>query len=332
MEKSQIRASDLKALCVLSNPSDVINPAAIARLVHDAPDPETAVREVLKNVTVYSDSLQNKWRQVITKMWSAHHPHLPGLLNLPIAADDVSAVLALQDAKAYLKAVLTHPAKMVKEGGEWLLTATDTYAYASQLPSFNKRPLLPIESEWQYLPLRRMRAVLQALRLVRRSGENLVLVKSRYQRWQKLPVTHQYYLLWHAETYHIDWSQYASIWGDYLKVVQEYLPVLWGLSANSTQDLPHDLRQWNQYLWESFYPWWYQAGLLERQVENSALFGLLRVHSLPTALTQVILRDLFERYGLVNCDGFLFAYTGLGVKLLAAERSEELPCALDLLP
>lgn len=332
MEKHAIRTNDLRALCVLSNPSRTINPEIITRLVHDAPDPETAFREVIGSMAGYSDILQTKWRKVITKMWSVHHPHLPGLLNLPIAADDISDVPALADAKAYLNTILIHPATMQKSNGEWQLCASDAFYYASQLPSLNKRPLLPIENEWQSLMLRRTRSVLQALRLVHRVGNKLALVKSRYQRFQKLPITHQYYLLWHADTYHVDWSQYSGIWGDFLKTTQEYLPVLWHLSDNTRINLQYDVRRWNQNLFDSFFPLWDQSGFLDRQTGNTALFNLIRVQSLPTAITQVILKDLFEKYGLVVFDDLSFTYTGLGIKILSAEQSEELPCALDLLP
>ena len=323
--------SNLKALCALSETRARLNPGKISSLIHESPDPATAVRDVLDQVPAHSDVLLRKWRQLVVDLWSQHHPHIPVLLDLPITTDDVADVAAVQDALAALHLLNNKPAKMVKEDTEWLLSPDDAYHLTTNLPSLNRRPLVQIENEWQCLPLRRLRTLLQTLRLVRRLKDDLVIVKSRYQRFIELPVIQQYYLLWHTEVYHINWSQFAGIWSDYISVVQECLPLLWDLGEEALSDMPYDVQQWNQDMWDTFSPLWAQEGLLERQPNDSALLAFVRTHSLPTGITQVIMRDLFERYGLLVGEGELYIWTTLGTELMAAERTQELPCALDLI-
>ena len=43
------------------------------------------------------------------------------------------------------------------------------------------------------------------------------------------------------------------------------------------------------------------------------------------------MKDFLERYGLVCGEGEFYAWTNLGIELISAERTQELPCALDLL-
>jgi hypothetical protein len=322
---------NLKALCALSAPAAFLNPDKLSVLINDSPDPATAVRSVLEQVPPHSDVLERKWRQLVVDMWSQHHPHIPVLLDLPIATGDVSDVPALQDALSALSIINNKPARLINEGQEWLLSPEDAYHIASSLPSLRQRPLVQLENEWQCLPLRRLRTTLQALRLVRRQKDHLVIVKSRYRRFVELPVIQQYYLLWHTEVYHINWAQFAGLWGDYINVVQECLPLLWDLGEHTFPDLPYDIRQWNQDMWDTFAPLWEQEGLLHRQAHDSVLLSFVRTHSLPTGITQVIMRDLFERYGLLSGEGELFVWTSLGIELIAAERTQELPCALDLI-
>lgn len=322
---------NLQALCELSDTKTRLNPDRLTKLIHEAPDPETATQAVFANFTSCSDVLSRAWRQLVNELWSAKHPHVPVLPFLSLTTSDVSDTPAVQDAVAFLGLVSDNPPDLVHEGKEWLLSSPDAYHLARSLPSLRSRPLIQLENEWQYLSLRRLRDVLQVLRLVRRVKDKLIPVKSRYQRFTNLPIIHQYYLLWHAEAYHIDWAQFSGIWGEYLRVIQEYLPLLWDLSEDATADMPRDIRKWNQDVWEAFSPLWEQEGLLDKPSGHTALLSLVRVQSLPTALTQVILRDLLERYGLVVGEGDLYAWSTLGVKLAAAERTQQLPCALDLI-
>ncbi len=325
------RHKHLQALCDLSDASSQINPAVVNQLVQEAPDPETALRDLFSIVDASSPALKDKWRQLIYNSWTEGHPHLPNLIDLPIAASDISDIIALQEAQIMLRLLKQRPAAMIAENQEWLLNSDDAFYIASHLPSYNRQPLIRFENEWQYLILRRLRATLQGLRLIRRVKDQLVVVKSRYQRFNDLPAIQQYYLLWHTEAYHIDWQQFSAIWGEYLKIIQEYLPLLWGLNEGTLPDIPHDVRQWNQDIFDTYQPLWDQEGLLNRPRGHTALLTMVRLHSLPTAITQVVMKDLLERYGLVYGRGNNFSYSRLGIDLLSAERGEDLPCALDIL-
>jgi hypothetical protein len=325
------KLSTFKALCALSDTPSAVTPHHLRSLIRQAPDPETATRAVLNQLNLHSETLQRKWRQVVTKLWSSHHTHLPVLLNLPIATNDLTDVVGIQDALYFLQSIHNKPAPMLQENKEWLLTSEAINHLLINLPSHQQKLLIRIENEWQSLILRRLRSTLQELRLIRRLKNQLVIVKSRYQRFLALPTTQQYYLLWHTEAYHVDWLQFAGIWGDFLHVVQKYLPLLWEISNSETPNLPRDIRQWNQDIWDSFLPLWEQAGLFNRQNQQSTLLTIVRTQSLPTAVTQVIMKDLFERYGLICGEGELFAWTDLGTKIITAERTQELPCALDLI-
>ena len=323
--------NNLQALCTLSDTPKAVNASSLTKLIREAPDPETALRGVLKSMPSPSHALQVKWRKNVIDVWAAHHSHVPELLELPIAADDISHAKALSETFEYLNIVESKPLSMIQENNEWLVSPGDVYHLAVQLPNLHNQPTMQSESEWQYLPLHRLRNSLQSLRLVRRYKNRLVIVKSRYKRYLELPTVQQYYLLWHADTYHIEWANYAGIWGDFMRVIQEYLPLLWSTCEGKEPDLAIDVRQWNKEVLQAFQSLWQQEGLLDQQPPRLALLSLVRFQSLPTALTQVILKDLFVRFGLIYGEGTLFAYTKPGLQLLTAEHDQNLPCNIDLL-
>ncbi len=325
------RLNNLEALCALSDSAKSVTPNIIKDLIKESPDPETAARALLGQLSPESNALARKWRQLVIDMWSAQHPNIPVLVNLPLAANDVNDISAVQDALIFLTIIKSHPPAMIKEKDEWLVEPEDAYFIASQLPHLRKNLITPLETEWRLLPLRRLRATLQTLRLVRRYDNQLVIVKSRYQRFLDLPTTQQFYLLWHTDAYHVDWGQFSGLWEDYLRTLQEFLPTLWELSSEAEANFPYNLRQWNQDIWDIFLPIWEQAGLLDKKHNESSLLTSFRLHSLPTAITQVIMKDLLERYGLVCGEGEVFVWSDLGIKIIVAERDQKLPCSLDII-
>ncbi len=329
--RARLRRKNLKALCDLSETKVRLNPDQLTTLIKNSPDPETAARAVLSRISPCPEVLERKWRQLVKEFWSSQHPHVPLIPHLNLTTDDVAGVIALRDAVALLNVVRDRPPLLVSEGKEWLLSSEDAYHLAGSLPSARSRVLIQLENEWQYPYLRRMRETLQALRLIRRVKNRLYIVKSRYHRFAGLPDIHKFYLLWHAEAYHLDWDQFSGIWGDFLRVVQSYLHLLWDIGEDALPDMPRDVRQWNQDVCDSFSPLWEQAGLLEQPVGHKGLLSAIRVQSLPSALTQVILRDLLERYELIYGEGDVYAWSRLGINVTSAERTQELPCALDIL-
>lgn len=325
-----VHTRHVQALWQLSGAPN-IPPQAILKQIQQAPDPETAVRDIFRLISVTSEALQRKWRELIYNVWSEGHPNIPLLINLPFKTGDVTETAALSDARVFLQTLAAGPLRMAEEEGEWLLAPEDAYQLSLRLPSLASRPKIPLENEWQYHTVRRQRATLEALHLVRRVKGQLRLVQSRYQRFSALPVAQQFYYLWHAEAYHVEWSAFAGIWSDYLDAIQENISLLWQLTDRVIPDMPYDLRHYLQELWDAYYPLWEDEGLIGKHHNYTALMSIVRIHSLPTALTQLIIKDLLERYGLMYGEGDKIAYTELGVSLLSAEQGDELPCALDLL-
>ncbi|HLD25417.1 MAG TPA: hypothetical protein VJC05_00030 [Candidatus Andersenbacteria bacterium] len=321
----------LQALCVLSDSHGRLNPEELTHVIEEAPDPSSAVSTILNYLPGHSEVLGRTWRKVVFDLWSEQHPHIPLLLDLPITSTEVLDVPAIQDALYALRQFSRHPGQLQREGSEWLLTPDDAYDLASNLPSRRGHPLIPLENEWQSLRLRRLRTTLQALRLLRRQQEQLVVVKSRYQRFLELPASQQYYLLWHTDVYHTNWAQFGSIWGEYLNVIQACVPLLWDLSEAALPNVSYHIRRWNQDIWDTFAPLWDHEGLLSRRQPDSILLSFVRTQSVPYAVTQVVMRDLLEHYGLVVNEGEHYHWTPLGTRLTAAERTQEMPCALDLL-
>lgn len=323
--------NNLQALCALSDTPAALNLTSLTILIQESPDPATALKEVFNSIPNPSDALKAKWQKIVRDIWAAHHTHIPELLNLPLTTNEIIQTNALNEAREYLKIVKHKPLHMINEGKEWLVSPEDVNHLAAQLPTLHNQPTIQAENEWQYLLLHRLRSTLESLRLVRRYRDQLILVKSRYQKFNSLPTVQQYYLLWHAEAYHTNWSEYSGAWGDYLQIVQEYLPLLWNVSIDKEAGHISDVRQWNQEVIENFYPIWQQEGLLEQQASPNALLTMVRFQSLPTALTQVIIKDLLGRYGMIYGEGMAFAYTSAGIKQLTAEYNQDLPCHIEVL-
>lgn len=299
-------------------------------LITQSPDPETAVRAVFAKLPTTSEILQRQWRKTVTDVWASNNPHIPLLLNLPLTISDVSDTPALRDTHAFLETLSEQPAGMQQEKEEWLLDSQAIHRLGSRLPSFQGQHIFHLEHEWGYPTLRRVRAVLELLRLVRRIKGQLHIVRSRYKKFTALPAMQQFYLLWHADTYHLNWAVYGGMWGDYVRVVQEYLPLLWELTEGTTTTMmPQDIAQWSTRLLEAYYPLWEQEDVLDSQ--KAGILSLVQRHYLPAVLSTVVLRDLLCRYGLVFMEGEFFIWTDLGTTLLTAERNQEIPCGLELL-
>lgn len=281
-----------------------MNSTSLVELVSTAPDPETAARAVLSAVPVASETLRRKWRQTVITLWSAHHPRVPLGPHLALSSAEVAGTTLLRDAQAYLAALADGPA----------LWAT--------------------ESQWTPLSLRRLRATLQALRLIRVVKNQLTVVQSRYERWLQFPLTQQFYLLWHTDAYHTNWSDFSGRWGDYMQVVQDNLPLVWELRHEDRLNLPQRHDQWCYSVAEAFLPLWQQSGLLYDNSTWQGVITLLQSHTLLGALEQVVLHDLLERHGLIQHETATsphFIWTPVGVTLAEAERTQDLPCALELL-
>mgnify|MGYP007077388463 CR=1 FL=1 len=292
--------------------------------------------EVTQHLTLPSEVLARKWRDTITDVWVAHHPDVPLLPQLGLTATDVTEAPFLADAKRMLAVLADQPGTLVRHGDEWLLDPKDVWHIASEIPSLSGATQHPIESEWGNLTIRRLRAVLHVTRLIQPRKGKLVPVQKRLASFKRLPAAQQFYVLWHADAYHIDWTRFAGLWEHYMRNVQEYLPVLWESIQLPLAGRVEDRAEWATSVLEAFTPLWDEEGLLDVRPGHTVALKIVQQHALPTIVDRFILRDLLERHGLVTLSeefGMLskFTWTTLGEKMLAAEASQSLSCGLDLL-
>lgn len=327
---------DLRALCVLSNVAEPIDFSYLTSFVQKAPDPETAVRQVLTHVPQSSDVLRRKWRNIITDIWSLHHPHVPLLPELNISASELEQAPFLHDAHAVIAALEKQPAKLLQEKQEWLLDPEDVYRLTQLLPSMKDEQVYAVESEWNAMRIRRLRAVLHATRLVRPLRGNLTVVQSRVRRFRSLPLAQQFFILWHADVYHVDWPEFAGLWAKFMHVVQEYLPLLWETTEYAQAEREEDRARWALHVFETFQPLWDDEGLLDVRAGHTAALSIVQQHALPTIIDKFLLQDLLARHGVVRLSeefGHIskFTWTEVGSKLVGAEAEQKLPCGNDLL-
>jgi hypothetical protein len=326
----------LRALCALSDVADTSNVLDFISLIEKAPDPETAVSGVLEKVTNVSHALTHKWRDLVLDVWLAYHPDVPMLPHWSLSESDVATVPIFRDALVFLDAIAQQPAKLSYEHEELLMHHDDVNRLVQILPSQYGRFNEQVESEWAIVELRRLRMMLQAARLIRPFRGELVPVKSRLKRFYALPATQQLYILWHADAYHVEWPQLASLWGNHMRIVQEYLPLLWETMNVVEAGAIEDRAQWAMMIMEAFLPLWEEDGLFRARSGQSRSLHALQQQALPTIIDQFILRDLLERYGLVKIiDDFgsaaKFSWTTIGSKVIDAENSQQLPCGNNLL-
>lgn len=324
------RESQLEALCLLSG-VEAATAGELLAAIEAAPDPETAARLVETKITTKSPQLKKKWREVVWRRWSGVRSGMPRVPDVGLTSAEVSEVPFLLDAAAYLALLNERPAELISERGELLLAPDDIVRLRCALPSVAASTTWAVENEWGYLGIRRLRATLQAMRLVRPVNGHLAVVRSRYERWRHWPAALQFYTLWHADVYHTNWIHFGGIWGDYLHIVQDNLPILWEVHNLARPGVLQTGQRWCLDLLEAFSPLWYEAGLFDVSVGRQSWLKLVRQNSIGTALHQLLLSDLFERHGLVASEGMNFAWTERGITMLEAERCQQLPCAVETL-
>lgn len=331
-----LHENKIRALAALSDLPATIDFAELVTKLKGAPDPETAVQTVLNEMAVPSDVLKRKWRSTLMELWSVQHPNVPMLPGLALSSDEVAAVPMLADALGVMRALASQSALLTEEHTELLLTSSDVWRLAGAMPSLTGTQPLAVESEWAYPTLRRLRAVLQALRLVRAVKGQLVVVRSRWERFEAFPATQQFYVLWHADTYHVDWSEFAGMWGKYVRVIQDYLPLLWEIGVGITSGRQVDRREWCGEILDTFVPLWEEEGLLDVGTGRAAVLTVVQQHALPTILDKFLVRDMLQRHGLATLKeefGSLtkFTWSKVGAAVFAAELAHELPCGRELL-
>ncbi len=287
-------------------------------IVSEAPDTATAVFEVLQFLGVENSALQEKWSKHIAQVWFELHPTIPSALNLRIMSHDIMCSDALLEAHGLLQELLENPSRAgdYLEGG--ILSEKDEQRIANALYVFKADPLR----------VRRTCAILEELRLVRQVKREIRVVKSRFARFQALPLSAQYYLLWHIDMYHLDWKEYVGSLRSHMAVFQQYLPMIWEMLEHTTSGQTHSVDEFAWHVVRAFRPLWQQENAL----------GLYEQSALQSMVDQWLIGNVFARYGLIEYGDSsneamprVFSWTRAGVSLLDSERTIKLPCAIDVL-
>lgn len=326
----------LEALSALSDMPEPVNYHELVTFIENSPDAETAVSSLLQSFSVRSDILRGKWQSLITDIWFDRHPHVAPLPNWKVMGSEAAGSPVLKDARAFLEEIERKPAVLVRENNDSLISSEDAQRLELAFPSSLGKQPIPVETEWGLMDVRRMRAILQSLRLVRTIKGHLVPVRSRIERFRKLPTAQQFYVLWHADVYHVQWQEFGGLWSDYMRIVQEYISLLWETMEGSQSGVVEDRALWSVAVLETFLPVWEEEDMLDISMANNSTIQLMQQQALPTIIDRFILRDLFERHGLITIKeefGHLskFTWTSLGAKVITSESMQEMPCGKHLL-
>ena len=338
----------LQALLELSGFGSNLPNESIKRMmvvIRKAPDPETACQVITEEFDA-SGALERKWRKVISETWLDQHPCACSSLELPLTSEEVVDAPALRDARGLLNELDKEPALLVKEHDGWSIADSELLRLTQAMPSLRREEANIAEHEWGHVSLRRLRAVLQTLRLARVHRGRLAVVQCRYEHFLQLPLPQQFYVLWHADAYHVDWGMFGAAWQSYIRTMQNYLPLVWETGEGAIEGEMHRAYELTGILMEVFATLWEQDTTL-LSATNQALMRVYEQSALPTVVDRVIIHDLFMRYGLLQPEQSLFdifqgeqgrsnkssaymRWTRIGEVLMAAEREDDLPCSLDI--
>lgn len=313
MGKSSTQVAEhyhLKALMKLSNFSRDITPARIERLCQRSSDPETIVQAFLEEIPIPSDVLKRKWRKTLTALWALHHPDVPPLPDLPVTREQATGTYLLLDVMGLIGGLIAKDAgQLIRHDGQAFLHPKEVRRLIPKLESLEGEKFPKLKGEWEVPVVYRLRVCLEAAGLLYPHKSRLFVNREQVKKFLQLPRSYQLYILWHLDTHHVCWGNFAPDWHDELFVIQE----------NS------------DWLWEDN-----QAAIVGTAVDKTDwCFAVAEMYGnlfLPPIINQAILNDLFARYGLIQFepDGN-FSWTQLGVTLIQAELNDTLPCGLELL-
>lgn len=338
----------LKALWTLSGFAGDVNVDQLSQLIGDAPDPETACRAITKFMHDDSEVLFKQWRKIISRTWLDFHPQASCAVDLPLTSKDVVQSPVLRDARALLEEINERPATLTREKAGWTIDCRELGRLVRALPSGHDMANTAIEHEWSFSNLRRVRHILQALRLIRVMKGKLIAVRSRRDRFMQLPLPQQFYLLWHADVYHVDWDQYAGQWRSYVSLMQNYLPLIWELGGEVDAGQIYSTHEMAHTLIDVFEPLWQQELNWPERNRPRSFAQVYERSALPIVVEKLLIDDIFARHGLIelhdSVDVLLspFNYkvskiegngrwTKIGQILMDAEQNRDLPCAHDIL-
>lgn len=274
--------------------------------VKSAPDPETAVCRVMGVLNIKSPLLQDKWKKHLTQMWFASHPNIPTSFAIPLKSSDIAYAHVLLEAQSLLQEITQNPVQADDISWQEARLAGGLSVFRGDTAA-----------------VRRMLTLLEELRLIRLYQHHFQVVRSRTDRFQALPLPGQFYLLWHADMYHLEWRQFDTNYGVSLSVFQQYLPMVWEMLSHCHEGAVQRIDEVSWQVVRAFRPLWQQKNEIGLY-EQSLLQSMVETHLIQKSLA---------RYGLISYeDDISFSWTAAGEALLNAERNGTLPCTADLLP
>ncbi|OGY37256.1 MAG: hypothetical protein A3E36_01055 [Candidatus Andersenbacteria bacterium RIFCSPHIGHO2_12_FULL_45_11b] len=307
----------MQALLELSGKSER-DLTQMLRIVNQAADSATAIFEVIQFLDVQESALQEKWSKYVSQVWFELHPKIPSALNLHIMSHDVMFSDALMEAHGLLQELAETPARAGDYLNAGILSGSEEHRISDIVRVFGADPMR----------VRRTSAILEELRLIREVKGRVCVVKSRFTRFQALPLSAQYYLLWHIDMYHLDWKEYMGNLQSHMAVFQQYLPMIWEMLEHTACGQTHSVDEFAWHVVRLFRPLWQQENAL----------GLYEQSALQSMVDQWLIGNVFARYGLIEYGESAsegaprsFAWTRAGVSLLHSERTIKLPCAIDVL-
>lgn len=287
--------------------------------IKQAPDTATAIWEIERMLGLRDEALKEKWAKHIAQAWFAMHPHVPAALQLGIMSHDVMCADAILEIHALLQEFSKNPPHMsfLEDGG--VLSFNEEQRIAESIHLF----------KGDIYAVRRAIAILEELRLVRPLKMRVHVVKSRYSRFQALPLSCQYYLIWHIDMYHLDWKEYVGVeLSEHMAVFQQYLPMIWEMLENTVSGQVHMSDEFSWHVVRAFRPLWQQGNVL----------GLYEQSALQSMVDEWLVDKVLVRYGLIERHSAessdvpkSFGWNRVGEILLESERTIKLPCAIDIL-
>ncbi len=303
---------NVRALLELSGYKGVQLASHMADIVEGAPDPETAIRYMLSSLPIQSEVLEEKWRKYISQLWAVSHPRVPKVVHIPLTSKEVAFSPVLVELHTLIQELRDNPARRHTDSKVHFLHSGEEVRIAHELPLFNH----------DSLHVRRACALLEELRLLRPYKGYVRVIESRYREFAALPLPSQYYLVWHADMYHLDWKEYFREWGSHLVVFQQYLPMVWEIASRMKAGDSASIDSYAANIVRSFRPMWQQE-FLAGIFEQSLLEGMVE---------RWLIDKVFDRYGFIDRKGpDAFEWTNLGQRMIELERTAHLPCSTDVL-
>lgn len=304
--------SNVRALLELSGYTDAKVESRMVNVIKRSPDPETALRHMLKIIPIESDVLLQKWRKYIFHIWASSHKKAPKQLCIPLTSKEVAFAPALVEVHTLVQELRENPVSLNKDLSVHFLPSSQEVQYAKDLPSFGQ----------DSLHVRRVCALLEELQLVRPYKGKVSVVESRYRQFSALPLPSQYYLLWHVDMYHLDWQEYFTQWGSHLVLFQQYLPMVWEMVSQIQTGERVSLDALTARIVRAFRPMWQQE-LSVGLYEQSVLQGMVELWLVDKVLNRyAFIEEISDR---------MFTWTSAATATIELERNTKLPCATDVL-